>query len=568
MDGENQTVLILGAGINGAALARELVLAGVGVWVVDTADISSGTTAYSSRLIHGGLRYLEYAEFSLVRESLTERTRLLRLAPQYVRPLQLAIPIGRRTSGLWTSVKKFLGRKTSGLVIPRGLWIVRAGLTLYDLFARDPELPKHQVDSIGRRSHPVVDSKRYRWLCSYWDAQIQYPERFVLAMFEDARLVAQESGLPFHVYPYHRASLDGAMAEVHPVANGQTPVASFAPAAIINATGAWVDTTLQELKVPSKRLMGGTKGSHFVTYNEKLSRALSGQGVYTEADDGRPVFLLPLGERLGDDHPPPATLVGTTDVPFDGDPGEVVASAEEIDYLLRTANHVVPDVKLTGADIDFHYCGVRPLPYVGSSSPAGITRQHRLEENTSCPVPFYSIIGGKLTTCRSLAEETAETILEKLRLPTGRTSRDRVIPGGEAYPSDSGQLSAAWDRLAEQFSLERAQIAAIWPLLGTRTETILREAGTASDGNLTDTLLPCAVVRWIIHNEWVTTLNDLVERRLMLLYHRHLSRACLRDAATLLAEAGHIADVDLEDTVARTVEYLQNRYGKRVRDNR
>src|SRR5271154_1893735 len=139
-----QPVLILGAGINGAALARELALNGVGVVVVDTRDIASGATAYSSRLIHGGLRYLEYGDFSLVRESLGERTRLLKLAPQFVRPLRLFIPVRNRFGGLLSAARRFLGLKDRphpDRVLHRGLWTVRFGLWLYDHYARDPTLP-------------------------------------------------------------------------------------------------------------------------------------------------------------------------------------------------------------------------------------------------------------------------------------------------------------------------------------------------------------------------------------------------------------------------------------------
>src|SRR5262245_9386968 len=173
-----QPVLILGAGINGAALARELVLNGVGVYLVDTADIASGATAYSSRLIHGGLRYLEYGEFDLVRESLAERTRLLRLAPQVVRPLKLSIPVKTRTSGFVGAARTFLGLRGGATSQSRGMWVVRMGLWLYDRYARDPMLPGHSARRVGEPATLAVSSD-YRWLCEYWDAQIQYPERFV-----------------------------------------------------------------------------------------------------------------------------------------------------------------------------------------------------------------------------------------------------------------------------------------------------------------------------------------------------------------------------------------------------
>src|SRR5438128_6446838 len=141
------SVLILGAGINGAALARELALNGVGVVIVDTRDIAAGATAYSSRLIHGGLRYLEYGDFALGRESLAERTRLLRLAPDFVRPLRLFIPVRNRFGGLRSAARRFIGlndRTGSGTLLHRGKWTVRFGLWLYDYYARDPTLPAHQ----------------------------------------------------------------------------------------------------------------------------------------------------------------------------------------------------------------------------------------------------------------------------------------------------------------------------------------------------------------------------------------------------------------------------------------
>ncbi|MGH7136481.1 MAG: FAD-dependent oxidoreductase, partial [Pirellulales bacterium] len=215
-------ILILGAGINGAALARELVLAGMPVVVVDTGDLARGATSCSSRLIHGGLRYLEYGEFDLVRESLAERTRLLRLAPQFVRPLKLFIPVSNRCGGLWESALRFFElRRTAGETSPhRGLWLVRAGLKLYDWYARDPTLPRHAVLSANSPLAPPVDRGRYPWLCAYYDAQVRYPERFVVALFEDARRLAEEQKLDFQLLTYHRTSLDGSTVSVEALPDG------------------------------------------------------------------------------------------------------------------------------------------------------------------------------------------------------------------------------------------------------------------------------------------------------------------------------------------------------------
>ena len=185
----------------------------------------------------------------------------------------------------------------------------------------------------------------------------------------------------------------------------------------MNATGAWVDHTLGSLGVESKRLMGGTKGSHFVTSHARLQKLLAGRAIYTEAGDGRPIFILPFVN---------GTLIGTTDEPFEGDPAKAVATPRELEYLVTAVNDVFPDLRLTTGDIDMHYAGVRPLPYSDATTPAAISRRHWMEPNPTSDVPLFSIIGGKLTTCRSLAEEAAGTILTRLGLePRANSERAR-----------------------------------------------------------------------------------------------------------------------------------------------
>lgn len=582
MSSSPKPVLILGAGINGCAIARELLLNGVPVCVVDTGDVASGTTAYSSRLIHGGLRYLEYGEFDLVRESLAERTRLLALAPQFVRPLRLFVPVRNRCGGLVTSARRFLRLESakqkpgfsqkSGFfgrsrTAARGLWLVRMGLWLYDLYARQPDWPKHEVHRVGDRDATPVDPTRYRWLCSYWDGQIAYPERFVLALVEDTRRLAGEMGCEFRLCTYHRACLEGTTVTIQSLRDDTLPIHTFHPSAIVNATGAWVDLTLSQLHVPSKTLMGGTKGSHFFTTHAGLRERLAGRAIYGEADDGRPVFILPLAA---------GTLVGTTDVPFQGDPASAVATPEELEYLLHVVNEVLPDVPLERGDIDWHYSGVRPLPYTGGAAPGSITRRHWLEENPASPVPLYSVIGGKLTTCRSLAEKASVTILTRLGLPHRANSRDRVIPGGEGYPRDAAALTSAHDELCSRFGLERSQIAVIWSLCGTRTGGILSELFdlTGSTGkpfrhgpalcNVAGTDLPQAFVRWVIRHEHVRTLSDLIERRLMLLYNSRIGPAGLREMAEILVEGGGLPAGEMAAEGSRAIERLERHFGKRI----
>ncbi|HXT57482.1 MAG TPA: glycerol-3-phosphate dehydrogenase/oxidase [Pirellulales bacterium] len=592
---DERSVVILGAGINGAALARELALGGLSVTVVDTHDLAFGATAYSSRLIHGGLRYLEYGEFGLVRESLAERARLLQLAPQFVRALKLYIPVANRFGGLLTSARRFFGfgrgKAAAKAAGSRGLWLVRIGLSLYDFYARDPHLPKHESCRTDRQRDVHLDPNQFPWLCAYYDAQIRFPERFVVALLDDARRAAAETGAKFELYTYHRATISGRAVEISPVGGPSAPALRVEPLAIVNATGAWVDRTLQQLNVKSKTLMGGTKGSHFISANPRLRAALGEHGLYAEAADGRPVFVLPFGE---------ASLVGTTDLPFTGDPADAVATPAELDYLLRTVNSLLPDVHLSAADVDLHYCGVRPLPHVDAAAPAAVTRRHAIVESPSSEPPLYSIVGGKLTTSRSLAEEAASAIRARLGLPEGKNSRERALPGGKAYPAGPTAVDAECRRLANELQLSVAQVQAVWQLRGTETASILKEclaAEQASGGRqppgdasrsptdvalshfdptsrltpaahrgetLVDTDLPLAFVRWVVRHEWVRRLDDLVERRLMLLYDRRLSRACLRQLAAILVEAGLVPPDAAETEVEQTVERLKSHFGKRL----
>jgi glycerol-3-phosphate dehydrogenase len=369
---------------------------------------------------------------------------------------------------------------------------------------------------------------------------------------QDARELAGQQGLDFRVFTYHQATRYGEVIEVRPLGRNQ-PSESVRPAAIVNATGAWVDHTLERLQLPSARLIGGTKGSHAFTFNDRLRDALSGQGVYAEARDGRPIFITPLADAI---------LIGTTDEPFEGPPEEALATQRELDYLLDSVNAIFPAVGLRPADIDFHCCAVRPLPYVDATTPAAITRRHSLVEQSVAGVPLISVVGGKLTTMRSLAELVAQTILGRLGRQSWSNSRDRVIPGGEDFPANPQAVEQAVEQIARSLGLPNSSVERVWKLCGTRCESIL--AASADRELLSDTQLPCSFVRWSIQHEWARTLADLVERRLMLLYDPRLSRATLHRLAELLTEAGIILAAEIDARVEEEIARLAARFGKRV----
>ena len=560
---ERRPVLILGAGINGAALARELALNGVPVWVVDLADVASGATSRSSRLIHGGLRYLEYGDVRLVRESLEERARLRRLAPQFVHPLRLFVPVEKRATGLVQAAFRFVGASRSPLLsrfsgtfgrAARGLWAVRMGLWMYDRLAADADFPKSTVHRTTDPGVPRVDAARYRWVCGYSDAQMPYTERFVVALLEDARQLAAERGIDFRVLTYHQTELTGGQATIRP-RGGSGPVHRLTPPAVVNATGAWGDLTLGDLRIPAPRLFGGTKGSHFITHEPRFREALGDAGVYAEAADGRLIFVLPLGEGI---------LVGTTDERFEGPPDRAFASEVELAYLLDMVNALFPDVRLTRADVAMHYSGVRPLSYTAGGKTAAISRDHFIERHKTAPLPVFTLVGGKLTTCRALAELAADQVFAAIGTERTADSRDRPIPGGEDCPQPAEETRRAWDRLADGFHLSPSQVELLWSLFGARAEAILHQCRSLSGETLSGTEIPLEVVRWIIRHEWVGTLADLVERRLMLLYRRDLAEETLQHLAACLAEADLLPRTDIDATVTQTADRLRTRYGKQT----
>jgi glycerol-3-phosphate dehydrogenase len=452
------------------------------------------------------------------------------------------------------------------------MWLVRAGLWFYDRYARDRTLPRHRVYRATSGEALPVDPAHFRWECAYYDGQVRFPERFTLALLEDARQLAEQQGVEFRVLTYHTAELNGTTARIVPgkssisTSTGESPLEldraepalEFTPSAIVNATGAWVDDALRGLGVNSRRLMGGTKGSHFVTWHRNLVETLAGRGVYVEADDGRPVFILPWGD---------AALVGTTDLPFTGDPAAAVAGQDELDYLLGAVNEVFPQLRLSASDVEQHYSGVRPLPYVDATTPGAITRRHAIHDHADAALPLVSLVGGKLTTARSLGEEAADIVLGRLGLPRIADSRDRILPGGEAYPTTLDELPAHQKQEAAALGIREESLRAVWALVGTRAGEILRSSFSPLTDLLPDCPLPMAFARHVVQHEWVQTLDDLVERRLMLLYQPRLTTACLEDLAQLLVEAGRLPANQIDAAIDATRERLRRHFGKHVHED-
>lgn len=372
-------VAVIGAGINGVAIARDLALRGVRCALIEKADACNGTSAWSTRLIHGGLRYLEFAEVDLVRESLREREILLRCAPHLVQPLPLMIPI-------------YQGAR-------RGPLMIFAGMLAYDLLSFDKSLPWHRMlrASQVESKSPGLLRKGLRGAAIYYDCQVEYAERLVVENLLDARAHGAQ------LYLYHEVIEIGAGGLQLRDESGQ--VKSLQADLVVNVTGPWVDQLLQRCGGNLPRQMGGTKGSHLVV---DRFEGLPEEALYVEnSQDGRPYFIVPWNDQL---------LIGTTDLRSQEDLDRVKASRQECQYLIEETNRLYPRARLSLDQIHFTYSGVRPLPYTPKGSTAAITRRHQVVEHKELNFPMYSIVGGKLTTYRSLAQEACDIFVRRLGL--------------------------------------------------------------------------------------------------------------------------------------------------------
>jgi glycerol-3-phosphate dehydrogenase len=386
-------VIIIGAGINGAGIARDAAMRGLKVLLIDKGEPGGATTSASTRLIHGGLRYLEHFEFGLVRESLREREILLRIAPHLVRPLAIAIPIYKQSK--------------------RGRLTIRAGMMLYDLLSWGKSLPRHQMLSRAETLErwPGLNPEELVGSALYYDAQVEFPERLVLANVLSAREFGAE--VLTHTRVTNLTVENGRVSRIEFV--GEDGQKRFAGAEVfINAAGPWIDLVLGRAPVKSPKLIGGTKGCHLVVAPFPGAPA---NAIYLEArSDGRPIFIIPWNKLF---------LIGTTDVRFEGDPDEVTCEPWEIDYLLSETNIAVPAAKLTRDSILYTYSGVRPLPVTAEKDEQSITRRHFIREHPQLP-NLLSIVGGKLTTYRSLAEECVDLIFRKLGKNSPLCNTDKI----------------------------------------------------------------------------------------------------------------------------------------------
>ncbi|GFE90846.1 glycerol-3-phosphate dehydrogenase [Steroidobacter agaridevorans] len=475
-------LLIIGGGINGAGIARDAAGRGLKVMLVEQADLASATSSASTKLIHGGLRYLEFFEFRLVREALIERERLLRIAPHIIRPMQFVLP----------HVPELRPR-----------WLMRLGLFFYDHIG-------------GRKILPASRSVRlangaYGALRPGLDHGFAYSDCWV----DDSRLVVLNAldaalrGAAIRTRTrFLNATVDGSqwLATIQDVKSNETT--QVRARAIVNAAGPWVQEVLKGFpKMDNEGHVRLVKGSHIV-----VPRLYTGEHAFMlQNPDGRIVFTIPYQEEF--------TLVGTTDVPFSGDATQVSISPEEVLYLCNTVNSYFRK-SISPSDVKWSYAGVRPLSDDESKNASKVTRDYKLEltETTPDAPPLLSVFGGKITTYRRLAESALSKLQPHLDSSNREWTDKAALPGGDLPRADFAAFAEGvhkrWPFLSASLAHRLARA------YGTRVEKILGKAQAMLDlGEHYGAGLTQAEIDYLVTNEWARSADDILWRRTKLGLH-------------------------------------------------
>jgi len=472
-------VIIVGGGINGCGIARDLAGRGVRVCLLERGDLAGATSSASTKLIHGGLRYLEHFEFRLVREALAEREVMLRIAPHIVWPLRFVLPHRPEM---------------------RPRWMIRAGLFLYDRLARRVSLPGHEALDCRTHPHGAPLLPGITRAFAYSDCWVEDSRLVVLNARDAARRGAT-------VLP--RTALVAATAE----AEGWTVIAEEAGGArrtlkaraLVNAAGPWVAEALGRAGRTPRGRLRLVKGSHIV-----VPALHDGPQAYLlQNDDRRVVFVIPFEERF--------SLIGTTDVPFEGDARAASASAEEVAYLCAAVARQFRRPPRP-EDVVWTFSGVRPLQDDGAAEAASVTRDYALEMDRSGP-PLLTVLGGKITTYRRLAEDAVALLAPALGRPAGTPwTAAAALPGGD--PGPGGMAAFAAEARRRHPWLPPAMLARLLRTHGTELDAVLGGATCLADlgadlgAGLTERELD-----WLVREEWAASAEDVLWRRTKLGLH-------------------------------------------------
>ncbi len=549
----NINVLIVGGGINGIGVFRDLALNGVDVLLVERGDFCSGASAASSHMAHGGIRYLENGEFRLVREAVRERNRMIENAPHLVRPLPTTIPIFKIFSGLFNAPLKFLGWLDKPA--ERGAFIIKVGLILYDAFTgKKRAVPPHTFEPRRKAlaKFPRLNPK-VCYIATYYDGSIFSPERLALEVLLDGE--AEGS----HARALNYVSLVGAQGgqvTLRDELSGET--FEVRPKLLINAAGPWIDFANRALGV-STRYIGGTKGSHIILDHPALRQAIGDHEFFFENKDGRIVLIFPLADKV---------MLGTSDIPV-SDPDSVRCTDDEVDYFLGMLERVFPDLEVGRDQIVFSFSGVRPLPASNARNAGQISRDHSIQVLDGpwmgITFPVYSLVGGKWTSFRAFAEQVTDKALAYLGLSRQKHTSNLAIGGGKNYPRSEAERNRYIEALCAWTGLPQERVSGLFERYGTRAEQMAMYLAREADRPLKT--LPGYSRReigYLALYEKVEHLDDVVLRRSMLAFLGQLTRPALEELAEVIAQVlGWDSDRQSAE-VRRCLEILADRHGVRL----
>ncbi|CAN7746129.1 glycerol-3-phosphate dehydrogenase [Caballeronia sp. dw_19] len=474
-DSQMVDLFVIGGGINGAGIARDAAGRGLSVILCEKDDLAQGTSSRSGKLVHGGLRYLEYYEFRLVREALIEREVLLNAAPHIIWPMRFVLPHSPDD---------------------RPAWLVRLGLFLYDHLGGRKKLPGTRTLDLLRSPEGAPIKDQYRRGFEYSDCWVD-DARLVVLNAVDA---AQRGAQVFTRTACTSARREGGAwrIELRNTRTGATRVVTAR--ALVNAAGPWVADVIERVAGGhSTRKVRLVKGSHIVT-----PKFWDGPHSYlVQNHDKRVIFINPYeGDKA---------LIGTTDIPWNGAPENVAIDEAEVDYLLAAVNRYFKQ-PLRRQDVVQTFSGVRPLYDDGKGNPSAVTRDYVFDLDTTGGAPLLNVFGGKITTFRKLSEHA----LQHLRSTFPDMGKDwtatATLPGGEIENADVPQFIA---RLQREFAwLPRALMLHYARTYGARTAQVIDSANSVADlGRQFGPNFYEAEVRYLMTNEWAETVPDILTRR-------------------------------------------------------
>lgn len=543
-------VLIVGGGINGVGLLRDLAAQGMGAVLVERSDFCSGTSAAPSRLIHGGLRYLETGEFALVRESVEERNRLLGNAPHLVVPMPVWVPLSSWLDGLLMAPARFFGwTRTPG---SKGALVTKIGLVFYDWFGRNiGNVPRHRLIGATPMRHAMPSmAKGVKLAAEYFDARLIHPERLTLELIADAEQDCQDAmALPYVAVNAHQ----GAEVQLRDQLTGET--FGIRPKLVINTAGAWVDKVGQQLG-QNHKLIGGTRGSHLVLRHLALAQELGPRMIYFETADHRICLAYCIAEDL--------VLLGTTDIRTD-DPDDNRCTPAEVDYLFKVLKEIMPAINAGAEHIVFSYSGVRPLPNEEGVVAGAISRDHSIRvwpAEGERPYDVITLVGGKWTTYRSCAAQIADQILLRLGKSRTRSTDDLPIGSGRDWPTGETELKTRIASMQSTFELDARVLTSLYTRYGGACEKVAQlvsEDKATPIEDLKDYFV--GEMRYLARQQRICHLADVVLRRTLLAIEGRCTQAALRMMAAVIGEEMGWDAARQAQEVTDTIAILLQRHG-------